>query len=457
LKDGQDGRFSTTKGTGAMQPERQAENAWRVLWLLFAANLLNFFDRTLPAVVAEPIRIEFGLNDYQLGWISTAFIVIYAIAGVPLGRLADTGSRRTVLAWGIAAWSAFTGLGGIAWNFASLLAMRIGVGIGEACYAPAANSLIGDLFPPQRRSRAVAVYMLGLPVGLLLTFFAVGPLVQWLGSWRSAFYFAAVPGLALAFAFWFIREPARGAADALDLGTAPVAQPIRALLRIPTLWWIIGSGLTVNFAAYPTSGFLVPLLQRHFGLGLGDAAMVTGLIVGATGLVGLTLGGTVADRMHRRSERGRLRYGAASMAIAAALTFLALRQGAHAVTVFAGLFGVGWLAYYGYYTCVYPAVHDVVEPRLRATAMGLYFAAMYLLGGATGPIVVGALSDHLAHAAMTAAGADAMNDTFRAAGLYGAMYLVPAMLAATAVFVFLAALTFPRDARAMREGGRATA
>ena len=433
-----------------MQPERQAENAWRVLWLLFAANLLNFFDRTLPAVVAEPIRIEFGLNDYQLGWISTAFILVYAVAGVPLGRLADTGARRKVLGWGIAAWSAFTGLGGIAWNFASLLAMRIGVGIGEACYAPAANSLIGDLFPTQRRSRAVAVYMLGLPVGLLLTFFAVGPLVQWLGSWRAAFWLAALPGFVLAIMLWRIREPARGAADALALDAAPVAQPIRALLRIPTLWWIIGSGLTVNFAAYPTSGFLVPLLQRHFGLGLGDAAMVTGLIVGATGLVGLTIGGTVADRMHRRSERGRLRFGAAALAFASLLTFLALWRGSGAVAAFAGLFGTGWLAYYCYYTCVYPAVQDVVEPRLRATAMGLYFAAMYLLGGATGPIVVGALSDRLAQAAMHAAGAPAMDDTFRAAGLYGAMYLVPAMLAATALFVFAASLTFPRDARAMR-------
>ncbi len=438
-----------------MQPDRQAANAWRVMAPLFAANLLNFFDRTLPAVVAEPMRREFGLNDFQLGLISTAFIVVYAIAGVPLGRLADTGSRRRVLAWGVAAWSAFTGLGGIAWNFASLLAMRIGVGIGEACYAPAANSLIGDLFPPQRRSRAIAVYMLGLPVGLLLTFFAVGPLVEWLGSWRAAFYLAAVPGFVLALLLWRIREPARGAADALALAPEPVRQPIRTLLRIRTLWWIIGSGLTVNFAAYPASGFLVPLLQRHFGLGLGDAAMITGLIVGATGLIGLTMGGTVADGMHRRSERGRLRYGAVSMAVAALLTFLALRYGAGAVAVFASLFGVGWLAYYGYYTCVYPAVADVVEPRLRATAMGLYFAAMYLLGGAAGPVVVGGLSDRLAHAAMTAAGADAMNDTFRAAGLYGAMYLVPAMLAATAVFVFMAARTFPHDSRAMR-GGQAS-
>jgi MFS family permease len=426
----------------------------KVLLLLFLANLLNFFDRTLPAVVIEPIRLEFGLSDFQLGLLSTSFVLVYAIAGVPLGRLADTGSRRRVLAWGLATWSAFTGLAGMAWSYASLLVIRMGVGVGEACYAPAANSLIGDLYPPHRRARAVGIYMLGLPLGLLLAFFTVGPLVEALGSWRAPFFIAAVPGLLLALLFLRIVEPPRGGADAIALGE-PVRQPIRSLLRIPTLWWIIFSGLGLNFATYPTSGFLVPLLQRHFGLGLGEAAIYTGLIVGATGLVGLTAGGAIADRMHRASERGRLLFGAAMMAVAAALTCAALALGAGSVALFVSLFALGWLACYTYYTCVYPAVQDVVEPRLRATAMALYFAAMYLLGGAAGPSVVGALSDHLAHGAMLADGATTLAETHRAAGLYGAMYLVPALLAFTSLCVFLASRTFARDARAMRAGQNA--
>jgi MFS family permease len=423
----------------------------RILLLLFLANLLNFFDRTLPAVVIEPIRIEFGLSDFQLGLLSTSFVVVYAIAGIPLGRLADTGSRRRVLAWGLATWSAFTGLAGLAWSYTSLLVIRMGVGIGEACYAPAANSLIGDLYPPDRRARAVGLFMLGLPLGLLLAFFTVGPLVQALDSWRAPFFIAAVPGLLLALLFLRIAEPARGAADAMPANAAP-RPPIGSLLRIPTLWWIVFSGLGLNFATYPTSSFMVPLLQRHFGLGLADAAIGTGVIVGLTGLVGLTAGGAVADRMHRASERGRLLFGAAMMAVAAAMTFAALALGAASAGLFIALFAVGWLACYTYYTCVYPAVQDVVEPRLRATAMALYFAAMYLLGGAAGPAVVGAVSDHLASGAMQAAGATTLSDAHRAAGLYGAMYLVPALLAFTAVCVLLASLTFPRDARAMRAG-----
>lgn len=168
-----------------MTASTQAPNAWRVLALLFAANLLNFFDRTLPAVVLEPIRREWNLSDFQLGLISTVFVLVYAVAGLPLGRWADRGSRRLLLALGLAVWSLFTGASGLATSFAAFLWLRIAVGIGEASYAPAANSLIGDLFPPEKRARAIGVFMLGLPVGLLLVYFSVGPIVAAFGSWRA--------------------------------------------------------------------------------------------------------------------------------------------------------------------------------------------------------------------------------------------------------------------------------
>ena len=119
-----------------------------------------------------------------------------------------------------------------------------------------------------------------------------------------------------------------------------------------------------------------------------------------TGLVGLTAGGWVADAIHKRSERGRLVFGAGSLVVAAIATAAGLASGRQSVTLFAALFGLGWLAQYGYYTSVYPAIQDVIEPRLRATAVAVYFAAMYLLGGAFGPAVVGGLSDALARSAM---------------------------------------------------------
>lgn len=435
-----------------MSDDRQAPNAWRVLFLLFLANVLNFFDRTLPAVVAEPMRKEWGLSDLQLGLVTTAFVVVYAIAGVPFGRWADRGSRPTILALGLTVWSGFTGAAALVSGYVGYFLVRMGVGIGEACYAPTANSLIGDLFPPARRARAISLFMLGLPLGVMLAFFTVGPMVQAFDSWRAPFVVAAIPGLLLAWVIYRIAEPARGAADALAVDTAPVARPIRTLLAIPTFRWIVASGLSLNFAAYAINSFIVPLLQRHFGLPIGQAALYAGLITGATGLLGLATGGWLADRLHQRSEHARLQFCALALFAAAAATVAALGLGGSSVALFAGLFAAGVLGYYSYYACVYPALIDVVAPRLRATAFAVYFAAMYLLGGAFGPAVVGALSDALAQAAMRSAGSEQMNEGFKAAGLYDAMYLVPAMLAATALFVFLASRRFAADARAMRSG-----
>jgi MFS family permease len=135
------------------------------LALLFLANLFNFFDRAIPAIVIEPIRLEFGLNDTQIGLLAAGFTVVYAFAGVPLGRLADRWSRKAVMGWGLTAWSVLTAATGAVGSYASLLLVRMGIGIGEASYAPAAQSLIADLYPATKRSRAMGIFMLGLPSG----------------------------------------------------------------------------------------------------------------------------------------------------------------------------------------------------------------------------------------------------------------------------------------------------
>jgi MFS family permease len=172
----------------SMQQSQPVANAWRILFLLFLANLFNFFDRSIPAIIIEPIRLEWSLSDFQIGLIGTAFTIVYAIAGVPLGRMADTGARRKIMGWGLTVWSGLTAVNGLAWNFWSFLLVRMGVGIGEASYAPAANSLIGDLFPPHKRARAMGIFKLGLPLGLLLAFFTIGAMVKAFDSWRAPFF-----------------------------------------------------------------------------------------------------------------------------------------------------------------------------------------------------------------------------------------------------------------------------
>ncbi|QFT23340.1 Hexuronate transporter [Pseudomonas sp. THAF187a] len=435
-----------------MQPNPQAANAWRILFLLFLANLFNFFDRTIPAIIIEPIRLEWGLSDLQLGLIGTAFTIVYALAGVPLGRMADTGARRKIMGWGLAAWSGLTALNGMAWNFWSFLLIRMGVGIGEASYAPAANSLIGDLFPAHKRARAMGIFMLGLPLGLLLAFFSIGAMVQAFGSWRAPFLIAALPGLILALFLFFIREPARGAAESMPVSSAAVQQPLRKVLAIRTFWWLVLAGLAFNFAAYACNAFMVPMLQRYFGLGLQQAAMATGVIVGLTGLVGLTLGGWVADKVHQRWANGRLLFAALSMLVACLCSAWALTAGRIDTALFVAVFSLGWLFSYNFYTCVYTAIQDVIEPRLRATAMALFFAGLYLLGGGLGPLAVGWLSDHYAQAAMQAAGASEMTEAFKAVGLHDAMLLIPVALLLTLLALLQAARCFQTDAVRMREG-----
>src|SRR5207237_258872 len=138
------------------------------LCVLLAINTMNFFDRQILPAVQEKIRKDWDLSDSDLGWLGTAFIVLYAIVGLPLGRLADVWRRKWILAAGVALWSLLTFGSGLAWSFWSLFVMRLGVGVGEASCAPAASSLIGDLVPAARRARALGIFMIGLPVGLAL-------------------------------------------------------------------------------------------------------------------------------------------------------------------------------------------------------------------------------------------------------------------------------------------------
>jgi predicted MFS family arabinose efflux permease len=191
--------------------------------------------------------------------------------------------------------------------------IRLLVGVGEASCAPAANSLIGDLFPSEKRARALGIFMLGLPLGLLLAFSIVGVLAQNYG-WRVPFYLAAIPGFVVAVMMLFAAEPVRGSQEtyAIDATTA-LDRPMRRILAIPTVWWIIASGATVNFAAYAMGTFLPTMLIRYHGLSIGKAGLIAAIVLGATGLVGLVAGGWLADYLHKKFLRGRLLLASCSM------------------------------------------------------------------------------------------------------------------------------------------------
>ena len=428
----------------------QKKNTRFALAVLFGINFMNFFDRQIAGALGEPIRIEFGLNDTQLGLLATVFTLVYAFVGIPIGRLTDNWSRKRLIALGVTFWSLLTAASGLAWNYTSFMLTRIGVGVGEASCAPARQSLIGDLYPPERRSRAMATFMLGLPLGLFGAYLLAGIIGEAWG-WRAAFFVACIPGLLLAVMALFIREPPRGATESYALADlAPVKAPYRTVLRIRTFWWVVLSGMLFNFNAYAVNTFQTPFLQRFHELGLRDANNLSALSLGLAGVVGLLAGGWLGDRLRQQYANGRLVLAAISMGLGAPCVYFALQQPAGSVTAFALLMGASTAFGFVYYATVYSAIQDVVEPRLRGTAVALYFFAMYVLGASFGATVMGALSDFFANRAMLAAGATEMLAPYRAAGLRSAMYTIPVLMLLCSCSLFFASRSVVADMRRLQ-------
>jgi MFS family permease len=477
------------------------------LAVLFAVNMMNFYDRNIAGAVAEPMRHEWGLSDTQIGLLGTAFTLLYAAMGVPLGWLTDRVTRTRILAAGVFVWSLFTGVSGIITTpivlfgrtiipYYQMFGARLGVGVGEASCAPAASSLIGDLFPASKRARALSIFMLGLPIGIAASNAISGWIIQRF-NWRSTFFVAAIPGLICAVAAMTLKEPARGASEIHDIGGRHRKGPlvieraidrlgerrhrsvfIRVLQRlfrlllivistlllvlsIPTIWWLILSGALHNFNMYALGQFLIPFLIRFHGMGIKDAGLASMAVYGLSGVPGLLIGGQIGDAIMRRRANGRLLVGTVAIAISVPLLFLALGRSAGDTLGFMLLIGSGIGVMYVYYATVYSAIQDVIEPSLRGTAMALYFFAMYVLGASLGPVATGLASDHYTRKVAVAAGVTDLSrealEPFRAAGLHSAMYIIPILAALLALVLFAGSKTIAKDMNKLHEWMREAA
>ena len=371
----------------------------------------------------EPLRHEFRLSDTQLGALVTWFTVVFAVAGLPLGRLADRGSRRKLLAAGVAVWAGLTGLAGLATSYAMLLVTRLGVGIGEAVCSPVATSWIGDLVPANRRARAMAGFMMAIPVGGLLSYSITGPVAQAYG-WRVALAVAAAPVLVLAPAILGLQEPSRGSVVA-GQGSEMAA------LQATGFWWVAASGAVINFALYGFSTFVPAFLTRYHGVSVARAGLWMGVGTGVSGIAGAAAVGLLGDRV-----RNRLGLCAGVALVSAVPLFAAVRMpaGSGSAAVWLAMTGYGLLQMY--YGLVYAAIQDRVEPAHRATAMAAYLVVTYLGGASWGPVVMGGASDFLAR---QAAGAGPLTEAARAAGLHDAMHLIPALSVVLSLVLWVAA------------------
>lgn len=426
---------------------RQAKLA---LVLLFGINFMNFYDRQVLGAVGEKIKVEWQLSDSQLAGLTTAFVLLYAFVGIPLGRLADVGSRRKILAVGVTVWSAFTALSGFATSFVQMVFYRLGVGVGEASAAPAANSLIGDLFPPAQRARAISVFMLGLPLGVGASYIVSGMIAQATGGWRPALFVAAVPGVILGILAWFLPEPARGAKDAhVATQSQSSWESIRSILRIPAMWWIIASGALFNLTMYAVAAFHTSFLIRYHGLNIDIANRISGTIFGVAGGLGMLCGGWLGDKLSARGPGARLKLAAVACLCSAPFVWLALQQPRGDYKPFAILMFAGCLLLYNYYSTVYATIQDLVEAKSRGTAMAVYFFVFYLFT-ALGLVLFGKLSDSRAAAALELGSTPA---DARAFGLHDALYSVPVISVMLLFVLWMGARAAERGHRNARPVG----
>jgi MFS family permease len=415
--------------------------AYWPLFVLITINILNFYDRQVAGAVVEPVRKEFALSDTQIGWINTAFTVLYGLVGLPLGHLADRVSRKKLLAVGVVIWAALTAYAKWVFSYPMLVVARLGVGVGEATCAPTATSWIGDLFPPNRRSKPLALFMLGVPVGGALSLFLSGPIAQRFG-WRAAMIMAAAPALVLVPVLLSLKEPERGASEH---HVSQRAGSLWQVLRIPTFLWIAISGALVNFNLYAIGTFLPAFFSRIHHMNVARAGITTGVVYAIGGVLGGIIAGVAGDFIIRQRASGRMQIASIAALAAVPLSYFGIRQSYGSFALALPLLTLTFGLLNMYYGLVYASIQDIVAPALRGASMAIYFLVMYLGGASWGTVIIGKMSDTFARHAATLAGSAKVTETFRAIGLQQAMLAIPALSFALALVLWAGSKTIGTD------------
>jgi MFS family permease len=393
---------TTESKKGSGKPTRgQAGFAFTVLLVV---NVLNYADRYVLSAILPSIKHDFNMTDFQGGLLISSFLIVYAVATLPLGVWADRGIRKNIVALCVGLWSIATSLAGFTQNLFQLFSMRAILGIGEAGYAPASLSLLGDFFSKAHRGRVLSYWSIGTLIGAAIGVALGGRVADTLG-WRWAFYIVGIPGLIAALLAWRIKEPERGVFDKevqevdeidsmqehgkIGKGFLSIA---RQLFQIPTYWVLLGALIFSFFTIGGTSFWLTTYLARDFGLSLTKAGSISGIVLVTSGLVGTVVGGWLADFMQRRRPEGRLFTCMLGFLIGAPLVLVALFI--HTLPLFITVFVVAAISLNFCTGPLNAVIQDVIAPNMRATAVGLALLLAHLLGDAAAPTLIGFISDN---------------------------------------------------------------
>lgn len=384
--------------------------AWLLLGLLTALNILSWIDRQVIPALAPLLMAELGLTSAQIGLLyGYAFILCFILAGAVLGPLADRLHRPRLIAIGLAVWSLFTGVSGLARSFVHLAGARLMVGIGEATLTPASLAMLSDVFPERWRARAAGIFAVGLPIGTGASLIVAGILAPRYG-WRACFFVLGIIGVIAAAAIAMVpdprsapgsRPPEAGPRDAALVGAAfrrpmtmvdqPVGEFLRVLSRSPALLLTIIGGAIVTFSTAATIHVLTWLVRER-GFEFREAALLGGGIYALAGTGGNVAGGWFADVCEARWRRGRLWSLVITQVVLVPPTFLFFWSQPGSAWFYAGwvlssLRGTIW------YGPLYAVTQDLAPPTARATSVAFLMLAINLLGAGPGPWLAGAIGD----------------------------------------------------------------
>jgi MFS transporter, Spinster family, sphingosine-1-phosphate transporter len=376
----------------------QARFAFSILLII---NILNYADRyVLPAILPK-IQADLGLTPLQEGLLGSSFLLVYALATLPLGVWADRSTRKNIVALCVGIWSVATVLAGITRNFAQLFSVRAVLGIGEAGYAPASLSLLGDFFSKEKRGRILSYWSSGTLIGAAIGF-TLGGLVADSFGWRYAFFIVGIPGLIAAFLAWRMFEPGRGVFDNAedDTNEASTAHgaigndfwaSVKKLRSVTTYWTLVGALVFSFFTIGGTSFWLPTYFVGTFHLSVGQAGTISGAVLVGSGLIGTVAGGWLADFAQRRRPEGRLLIATIGFLVGAPLVLIALLI--HTLPLFIAVFVIAAISLNFCTGPLNAVIQDVISPALRATAIGLALLLAHLLGDAAAPSVIGAIAN----------------------------------------------------------------
>ena len=368
---------------------------WVVLATLTTVYVFNFIDRQILVILQEPIKVELGLTDTQLGLLTgLTFAALYVILGIPIARLADKGNRKNIIVASLALWSLMTALSGLAKNFTHLFLARMGVGVGEAGGSPPAHSIISDYFPSKQRATALSIYSTGIYIGILIGFVIGGVLAKNYG-WRITFYSLGIPGIVFAVVLYLvIKEPMKGRLDAADLThvNPTLKEVLSSLLKKKTFVFVALASGFHTFGIYGFSNFSASFLSRIHQIDVATAGLVLGLAIGIGGGIGTFLGGYLSDRLSHKDMRWYIWIPMIAGASGIFFNYLLIFSAAVNVVYF-GIFMTSLLTAF-YLGPTIAITHSLVNAKMRAFASAILFFVLNLIGLGCGPLTIGILSDY---------------------------------------------------------------